>query len=371
MPRVISKYSRHNFAFGTLHKVIIKTINLLSKLSLNVAAIVNLISVSYTRISTIGMKGQNKMIVTVTMNPAIDKTVEVEELICRGLNRIRKVEYDAGGKGINVSKTINELGGHSVATGFLGGNNGQVIASVLKEKGIACDFVWVSGETRTNTKVVEDDGSLTELNELGPMIDDKDICELKSKLLGYADKNTMFIFAGSIPAGVPKDIYGKLIRLVKSRGACVLLDADGEVFYKSVEAGPDIIKPNQVELEEYFGLQEGTDANELIRAAQTLEKKGVKNIVVSMGKSGALFLLEDYKARCPGLSIKAHSAVGAGDAMVAALAYAWDHQLEKEETVKLCMAASAGAVATIGTKPPSRKVVDDLMKQVKIERIGE
>lgn len=309
------------------------------------------------------------MIVTVTMNPAIDKTVEIGKLVCRGLNRIRKVEYDAGGKGINVSKTIHELGGCSVATGFLGGNNGQVISNVLKEKGIACDFVWVSGETRTNTKVVEDDGSLTELNEPGALITEKDIQELKNKLLGYADQRTMFIFAGSIPAGVSKDIYGEMIRLVKEKGACVLLDADGEAFYKSVEAGPDIIKPNQVELEEYFGLQEGTDTTELIRSAESLEKKGVKNIVVSMGKNGALFLMEDYKVRCPGLSVKAHSTVGAGDAMVAALAYAWDHQLGKEETVKLCMGASAGAVTTIGTKPPSREVVDDLMRQVKIERL--
>ena len=311
------------------------------------------------------------MIVTVTMNPAIDKTVEVEKLVCRGLNRIRKVEYDAGGKGINVSKTIRELGGYSVATGFLGGNNGQIIANVLKEKGITCDFVCVSGETRTNTKVVEDDGSLTELNEPGALIQDEDINELKRKLLGYADEDTIFIFAGSIPKGVTQDIYREMICLVKGQGASVLLDADGEVFCRSIEAMPDIIKPNQVELEGYLGLQEGTDVAELLKATESIEKKGVKNIVVSMGKNGALFLLEDYKVRCPGLSIKAHSAVGAGDAMVAALAYAWDHQLGKEGTVKLCMAASAGAVTTIGTKPPSREVVDDLIRQVKIERIGE
>ena len=306
-----------------------------------------------------------------TMNPAIDKTVEVEKFVCRGLNRIRKVEYDAGGKGINVSKTIRELGGDSVATGFLGGNNGQLIANVLKEKGIIGDFVWVSGETRTNTKVVEDDGSLTELNEPGALIQDKDMQELKSKLLSYANQNTIFIFAGSIPAGVPKDIYGELIRLVKEKGACALLDADGEAFHKSVEAGPDIIKPNQVELEEYFGLEDGTDIDELIKTAEILKKKGIKNIVVSMGKSGALFLMEDCKVRCPGLSVKAHSTVGAGDAMVAALAYAWEHRLEKEETVKLCMATSAGAVTTIGTKPPSREVIDALMEQVKIKIIGE
>ena len=95
------------------------------------------------------------MIVTVTMNPAIDKTVEIEELVPGGLNRIQKVEYDAGGKGINVSKTIRELGGISTAVGFLGGSAGKTIESVLNEKGIQNDFIWVDGETRTNTKVFE------------------------------------------------------------------------------------------------------------------------------------------------------------------------------------------------------------------------
>lgn len=104
------------------------------------------------------------MIVTVTMNPAIDKTIDIESLEQGGLNRIQHVEYDAGGKGINVSKTIRQLGGKSVATGFLGGNAGKTIENVLTEQGIASDFVWVDGETRTNTKVVEKDGTVTELN---------------------------------------------------------------------------------------------------------------------------------------------------------------------------------------------------------------
>ena len=316
------------------------------------------------------MKGSESMIVTVTMNPAIDKTVEVGQFVSRGLNRIRKVEYDAGGKGINVSKTIHELGGTSVATGFLGGNNGQVIANVLKEKGIACDFVWVDGETRTNTKVVEDDGSLTELNEPGVWISEESISQLEQKLLGYANPNTLFVFSGSIPAGVPKEIYGELISLVKSKGAAALLDADGEVFRMSVEAIPDYIKPNQVELEGYLKLHKDASVAELVKGAEGIKAKGIQNIVVSMGKDGALFLLEGYRAKCPGISVKAHSTVGAGDAMVAALAYAWDRKLGKEETVKLCMAVSAGAVTTVGTKPPSKNVVDDLMNQVRIESVG-
>ncbi len=311
------------------------------------------------------------MIITVTMNPAIDKTVEVSKFIYGNLNRIQKVEYDAGGKGINVSKTICELGGQSIATGFIAGNNGQTIVNVLKAKGIDCDFVEVEGETRTNTKVVESDGTLTELNEPGPCITEKKLSELKHKLLEYAKEGNVFVFAGSIPAGIPKTIYGELISLVKKKGAKVLLDADGEAFRKAVEAGPDFIKPNKAELAEYCGLEADADSASLLKAADKLREKGVKNIVVSMGDIGGIFLLEDYQVWCPGLKVEVHSTVGAGDAMVAALSYAEDNQLKREDVVRLCMAVSAGAVTTIGTKPPSKEVVDELIKQVTIKEIGE
>ncbi len=308
------------------------------------------------------------MIVTVTMNPAIDKTVEIHQFLHKGLNRISKVEYDAGGKGINVSKTIKELGGESIATGFLAGNNGQVIANILKTKGITGDFVWVEGETRTNTKVIESDSSLTELNEPGPLLTEENLNSLKEKLLHYADEDCVFIFAGSIPSGVSKDIYGELIRLVKEKGAKVLLDADGEAFKRALPMGPAMIKPNHVELAEFAALKD-PDIKELVQAAEEIRQTGIDNIVVSMGKDGALFLLGDYKAKCPGLSIKAHSAVGAGDAMVAAFAYALDKKLSPAETAKLCMASSAGACTTIGTKPPSRQVVDELLPEVQILQI--
>ena len=108
------------------------------------------------------------MIITVTMNPAIDKTVEIDTLKPGGLNRIRKVEYDAGGKGINVSKTIHELGGESIATGFLGGNAGRTIENVLDARKIMHDFIWVDGETRTNTKVFEENGAVTDRTDRGP-----------------------------------------------------------------------------------------------------------------------------------------------------------------------------------------------------------
>lgn len=308
------------------------------------------------------------MIITVTMNPAIDKTVEIERLQAGGLNRIKRVEYDAGGKGINVSKTIQELGGESIATGFLGGNAGKTIEAVLDKKGIAHDFVWVEGETRTNTKVFEKSGAVTELNEPGPLITQQQINQLIEKLEGYAKEGTLVILAGSVPNGVDKQIYADIIRLVHKNGAKVLLDADGELFRNALPAGPDMIKPNRVELEEYAGYDYRASKEELFSLAKELMEQGIETVAVSMGKGGALFVRSGYAVTCPALTVKTHSTVGAGDAMVAALAYAWDKKLANDDMVRLCIATSAGAVTTIGTKPPTRELVDSLIEQVIIDR---
>jgi 1-phosphofructokinase len=303
-----------------------------------------------------------KMIVTVTMNPAVDKTVVVDTFQHHGLNRVQRAELDAGGKGINVSKTIRELGGQSVAIGFLGGHNGQFIEHALEECGITTDFVWVSGETRTNTKIVEKDGTLTELNEPGFLVSTENIAALKKKLIDYANEETMFVFAGSIPRGVSKDIYKELICAVKGKGAYVLLDADGEVLRNALEAKPNVVKPNKAELVTLLGMDENAGCNELIAGAKSIQQKGVEHIVVSMGKDGAIFLIGNESIVCESLPVKVSSCVGAGDAMVAAFAYAWEKGLGQEETIRLCMATSAGAVTTSGTRPPSKEVVQELMR---------
>lgn len=309
------------------------------------------------------------MIVTVTMNPAIDKTVDIERLEHGGLNRIQNVEMDAGGKGINVSKTIKAIGGESIATGFLGGRSGKIIQEVLKDQGITSDFVWLEADTRTNTKVVEKSGEVTELNEPGPAATDEQVETLIQKLEAYAGENTLFVLAGSIPAGMDKNIYAVIMERVHAKGAKVLLDADGELFVHGLEAGPDILKPNRVELEQYYRLDYRASEEELTAMGKRLLGEGTEMVAISLGQMGALFVSRDGIIRCPGLKVKAHSTVGAGDAMVASLAYSWDRKLSLEDTVTLGMAVSAGAVTTIGTKPPSVEVVEELKRQVIMNRI--
>ena len=309
------------------------------------------------------------MIVTVTMNPAIDKTIEIDRLNRGNLNRIEKIEYDAGGKGINVSKTIRELGGESIATGFLGGKAGRVIEEVLDSRGIKHDFVWVEGETRTNTKVCEQDGTVTELNEKGPEITPEQLTNLLEKLDDLADENVLFILAGSIPGNMEKDIYARIIERVHKKGAKVLLDADGELFRKGLEQKPDMIKPNQWEIEELQGFSHGVSDKELINVAEKMQKDGIDTVVISLGKNGALFVLGNYVAKGMPLKVDVHSTVGAGDAMVAAMAYSFEKKMEPWETARLCMAVSAGAVMTVGTKPPEKQLVEQLMKRVIFEEV--
>ncbi len=310
------------------------------------------------------------MIVTITMNPAIDKTIEITEFNLGGLNRIKTVIQDAGGKGINVSKTIKALNGDSLALGFVGGNTGRFITDSLDKIGVSHDFVKLDEDTRVNTKAIEADGRVTEINEPGPIINTAKVDELLEKVRQYANEDTLFVVAGSVPQGVSKNIYSKITDIAHLAGAQVLLDADGELFRETLVSNPDFIKPNREELEAYSNLNHKPSRDELIEIARDLKTKGVGNVVVSMGKAGALFLMEEQEVFVPGLKVEAHSTVGAGDALVAGLAYSIENKLDFEELVRLCVGVSAGAVTTIGTKPPELELVNQLKAQVKIENIG-
>lgn len=307
------------------------------------------------------------MIVTVTMNPAIDKTIEIDEIICGGLNRIKAFESDAAGKGINVSKTIKSLGGESIAVGFIGGDAGNTIKNALDAEGIKNDFVKVSGVTRTNTKVFENSGRVTELNEPGPNIKSEDIEKLFEIIEKYASKDTLFVLAGSVPAGVEKTIYRDITEKVHSLGAKVFVDADGELFVRALEAKPDYIKPNDVELAQYCNISGDITEDQIIEMAEKLVSEGIGHVAVSMGKEGAIFVSEDEKFMCKGLKVEAHSTVGAGDAMVAAISYGVSEKISFRDCARLGIATSAGAVMTKGTKPPTKETVDSLIGKVEFK----
>jgi len=303
-------------------------------------------------------------IVTVTLNPALDKTAHVGALVQGGLNRLEDIVLDAGGKGINVSKTITALGGTSVASGFLGGGSGAEMERMLRDLGIQTDFVKPDRPTRTNLKVYSPAHGITEFNEPGAPVSADEMAALKQKLMGYASPGTTFVFAGSLPQGADADTYAHLIHTVKETGAAVFLDTDGAAFRAAIEAKPDYIKPNTFELMQYFGRQGEITIDDCAALCRQFIDKGIKLAAVSMGAAGALFVTVTETLYAPGLAIQAQSTVGAGDSMVGALVYAFHEGLPLRNAAALGIATSAGAVTTGGTSPPDRALVDTLLKQV-------
>ncbi len=303
------------------------------------------------------------MIITVTLNPAVDKTVRIPEIRLRGLNRLADAVTDVGGKGINVSRMIKNLGGVSVACGFIAGNSGEYVKRSLEAQGIQTDFVAVHGETRTNLKLVEPGGELTEFNEMGPKISGVGYGRLKAKLLQYASARSVFVFAGSVGAGLGYDTYYEMIRMVKTKKARVILDADGEAFAQAVEARPDMVKPNEYELAQYFHRPGEPGEPDLVEMGQRLLCKGIQAVVISRGGRGALCLKGDRVITACPMEVEVCSSVGAGDAMVGALAYAMELGWDMEDAIVLGMASSAGAVMTEGTKPPPPELVRKLYEE--------
>lgn len=307
------------------------------------------------------------MIVTVTFNPAIDKTARVENVVVGGLNRLSNVISDAGGKGVNVSKTIRELGGTTIATGFIGGNAGQFIADSLQELGIATDFIEVEGQTRTNLKVLNKDMELTELNEPGPTVTAQDIEKLTERIveLGHQDpENTWVVLSGNVGPGVDKDVYEKMITRFHDENVHTILDADGDLFRNGVKAKPYFIKPNRFELSQYFGEDENMSNDRVIELASTFLNDQTQLVVVSMGTDGSIFLTKDEVVIAKALKIDYRSAVGAGDAMVAAIAWGLEQKMSLNELIGWAVATSAGACMSEGTSPASREVIEELKTRV-------
>lgn len=309
------------------------------------------------------------MIITLTMNPALDKTMEVEELILGGLNRVQNVQIDAGGKGINVSKMIKSLGGDSLATGFVGGESGDKLLKIVENIGLKQDFIKIVGETRTNSKVFDKEYGITELNETGITLSKQDEQKICDKLVKLADEKAIFVLSGSLPAGVEADFYQKLITLLKEKEARVFLDADGEAFKFGVKAKSNYIKPNLYELTQYFNVKEDISLTEIKELCQKLIDSGIELVAVSMGEKGAMFVTEDKALYIEGLDVKVSSTVGAGDSMIGAMVYGMEQKMSLEDLIKLSMAAASGAVMTEGTKPPTREVVEKLKENVKLEEI--
>lgn len=281
------------------------------------------------------------MVYTVTFNPAVDYIVHTEEMTVGGVNRAKSEEIYFGGKGINVSMVLNELGIKSRALGFVAGFTGSAIEKGVAEKGVETDFIHLeSGFSRINVKIKS--GDETELNGQGPVIGDKSLKELYSKLDKLTDGDTI-VLAGSIPASMPSDVYEKILERLAGKNVKAVVDAAKDLLLNVLKYKPFLIKPNNHELGEMFGVTLKT-TEEIAGYAQKLKDMGAQNVLVSMAGDGALLLDESGKTHICGVCKgKVKNSVGAGDSMVAGF-IAGSAQGDHEYALKLGTAAG-GATA--------------------------
>ncbi|MCH5194342.1 MAG: 1-phosphofructokinase [Oscillospiraceae bacterium] len=281
------------------------------------------------------------MVYTVTFNPAIDYVVRTDEITVGGVNRAKDEKIYFGGKGINVSLVLSELGIKSRALGFTAGFTGEAIEKGVREKGIETDFVHLeNGFSRINVKIKS--GDETELNGQGPDIDDRALSELFSKLDRLTDGDTI-VLAGSIPSSMPSDIYEKILERLSGKNIRAVVDATKDLLLNVLKYKPFLVKPNNHELGEMFGVTLKT-AEEIAEYAGKLKDMGARNVLVSMAGDGALLLDENGKTHICGVckgTVK--NSVGAGDSMVAGF-IAGSEQGDFEYALKLGTAAG-GATA--------------------------
>jgi 1-phosphofructokinase len=302
------------------------------------------------------------MIYTVTLNPALDYNIQFDKFETGTLNPAKLSYFLAGGKGINVSKVLKNLGKDSVAMGFVGGFTGDYIKRELSEKGIEYDFIELDETTRVNIKL-KDSNDETEIAGIAPKISEEKQKLLLDELMKIGDGDIL-VLAGSIPNGVPKDFYAKIISELK--GVKVILDTRGEAFDEGIKAKPFLVKPNIHELEEYLG-EKFENIDDIVAGAKKLMNHGVQNVIVSMGGDGSLFLTGEkvYLGNIPKGNLK--NSVGAGDSMVAGFVSALVEGLKLEEAYMRGIAS--GSATAYSYSLAERNEVFRLLEEIRIKEL--
>lgn len=253
------------------------------------------------------------MIYTVTFNPAIDYVITVDDFKAGLINRVASEEKFAGGKGINVSRVLNNVGIKSKALGFVGGFTGKFIIDSLESQGVETDFIEISGDTRINVKLKSKEE--TEINGSGPVIKDKDLNKL-FKIVEDLTSNDYLVLSGNVQKSVPSDIYARLQKKCASNNVKVVVDTTGDALVATLANKPFLIKPNNHELGEIFN-KELTDTDEIIEYAKKLIVMGAQNVIISMAERGALLICESGVYHATPANGKVQNSVGAGDSVIA------------------------------------------------------
>ena len=306
------------------------------------------------------------MIATITLNPSLDEDIMVHGLVVEETNRWVKLRRYAGGKGIDVSRAIQEMDGMTTAYGFIGGPDGRVVEILLDEEGVPFSFTPIRQETRTNFIITDTRTSQqTRIVAPGPHISKGALERFIKKLRRIYRGADLIAACGSVPPGVPANIYYDIVTEAKNSGIRTILDASGQWLKEGMKAKPCIIKPNVREAEELLGMELPTE-EAIIKAALNLVESGIEIVVISRGKDGIIAASKESIFNAVPPPVKVRSAVGAGDCAVAGLALKLAYGEPLLEACRLAVAMGTATVLTPGTELCHRADVERLLPQIKV-----
>ncbi len=307
--------------------------------------------------------GGESMIYTVTLNPSIDHIIRLNGLNMGELNRIQEDQFFPGGKGINVSRILNNLGYDNTALGFIGGFTGEFLESELNKEKIKSKFTQIENPTRINVKIKTE--VETELNGTGPVVSNQ--CELNFlNTIAGITPNDMVIISGSKPRNLPIDYYQQIIQIINEIGANFVIDTTGEELHHSLPYHPFLVKPNHVELGELYGVKLNTE-DDFIKYGQKLVDEGAKFAIVSLGSNGAILFSNQgtYRGNSPKGTVK--NTVGSGDSMIAGFVgtYLKTNDLQKSFKVGLASGSATAFAEDLATK----EEIETLLTEIHIKKL--
>ena len=306
-------------------------------------------------------------IVTITLNPAIDQTVFVDQLVPGSVHRVSQSRRQAGGKGVNVATLLALGGAEVVASGFLGNANATIFEQHFSEYGVCDAFIRVQGETRMGIKIVDAGiNETTDLNMVGVAPTLEQCAALRRLLLELAEPGRWFLIAGSLPDGVEPRFVTELIQALRGAGAKVAVDSSGAALKAAVAAGVDLIKPNEHELAELLGV-ELKDFDSIVAAARRLCKERMPNLIVSMGGQGALFLTADAELLVCAPKLNVVSTVGAGDALLAGYLHGQQLGESLEDCARRATVYAWSRLESLTPTLPQGDALSERLERVRVE----
>ncbi len=310
------------------------------------------------------------MIVTVTANPILDRTLSVPQLRPGEFHRAQVLRQELCGKGITVSRALSALGIPSKVLGFVGGITGQAFKTGLTAEGFDIDFIEVDSETRQSTLILDESSGLyTKINEPGPAIRPEHVAALHAQVQQLAHPGDLWVFSGSLPPGAPNDFYAKFIRQVQERGARAFLDSSAEAFQNGMSARPFGIKLNSEEAAEYFGQPVATDHDHCIAVRRFVRDEGADVAAITRGERGLVLALKSAPENAiiavpPRVDVR--SPVAAGDAALAGILWGLIDGCDPAEIARRAVACGTAAAMQEGSGIGSRAVIEQLLPRIDV-----